>query len=160
PEKVDMCISNVFGAIGSSEGAIHILNNARRFLTADGVFIPQRCITKIAAVCLPDALRENPGFSEVPEYYATKIFEKIGYEFDVRLCVKNFPKSHIISNIETFEDLDFRNGNKIEQNYEHEIDFVVNKNAKLSGFLLWINIHTIENEVIDVLEHEHSWLPV
>src|SRR5262249_3107042 len=56
PEKVDVCVSELLGMIGSSEGVIPILNDARRFMKDDGVMIPSRCTTRIAVVSLPDDL--------------------------------------------------------------------------------------------------------
>ncbi|MCP4156398.1 MAG: AMP-binding protein, partial [bacterium] len=42
----------------------------------------------------------------------------------------------------------------------HRIQFRIDKNAKLDGFLIWLTLHTIEGEVIDILENEYCWLPV
>ena len=36
----------------------------------------------------------------------------------------------------------------------------ISQNAELNGFLVWLNLHTVEGEVIDILEYEYSWLPV
>lgn len=47
PEKVDYCLSEIVGGTGGSEGAAKIINNARRM-------IPQRSLTKFAAITLPE----------------------------------------------------------------------------------------------------------
>src|SRR5262249_1256018 len=47
PEKVDVCVSELIGAIGNSEGAAVILNDARRFLKENGIMIPDRSTTHI-----------------------------------------------------------------------------------------------------------------
>jgi amino acid adenylation domain-containing protein len=158
PELADVCVSEIVGAIGGCEGAAVIINNARRFLKQDGIMIPQKSITKIAAACLPNELLHNPRFTNVSGYYVEKIFGQIGYPFDVRLCVKKFPKSNLISNVETFEELDFTTS--VETEYCNEVTFTISKSSKLDGFLVWLNLHTIEGEVIDILEHEYCWLPV
>ena len=72
PEKVDVCVSELLGMIGSSEGVAAILNNARRFLKDDGVMIPQRSTTKIAAVSLPEELAVRPKFTELSGYYTAR----------------------------------------------------------------------------------------
>src|SRR5262249_58783726 len=100
------------GSIGGCEGAGKILNDARRFLKssgegAGGVMIPCRSTTMIAAARLPERLRSKPRFSVASGYYAEKIFEQLGYRFDLRLCVKNFPIDHVISWEAVFEDMDF-----------------------------------------------------
>ncbi|MDQ3174817.1 MAG: AMP-binding protein, partial [Acidobacteriota bacterium] len=158
PEKADVCVSEIIGTIGSSEGTAPILNDARRFLKEGGAMIPRRCLTKIAAVRLPDEISREAGFTELSGPYAEKVFEKLGYKFDVRLCIKNFPKSHIVSNVETFEDLDFTG--YTEPEYNREVSFTFSQDTRLDGFLLWLNLHTIESEMIDTLEDKYSWLPV
>ncbi|MBA3439856.1 MAG: amino acid adenylation domain-containing protein, partial [Pyrinomonadaceae bacterium] len=158
PEKADVCVSEIIGTIGSSEGTAPILNDARRLLKGNGKMIPQRCLTKIAAVRLPDEISVNPAFTEQTAYYTEKVFEQVGHKFDVRLCVKNFPLSNLLSNAQVFEDLDFTGHTAPE--YEREVSFTINRDNRFDGFLLWINLHTAEGEVIDNLEDEYSWLPV
>jgi amino acid adenylation domain-containing protein len=158
PEKVDVCVSEIVGAIGGSEGAVPILNNARRFLKEGGQMIPQRSITRIAAVSFPDELLHNLGFTDTPGYYLEKIFEQVGYRFDLRLCVKNFPQANLLSNIETFERLDF--ADYINPEYRRDVNFTIRKHGRLDGFLVWLNLHTTEGETIDILERQHCWLPV
>ncbi|MEH1980803.1 TubC N-terminal docking domain-related protein [Nostoc sp.] len=158
PELADVCVSEIVGSIGGVEGAAVILNNARRFLKEDGVMIPTRSINKIAGVSLPDEFLQNPGFTEIPAYYTRKIFEQVGYPFDLRLCLRHFSKSSIISTSSTFEDLDF--AGIVEPEYSHEGNLTILKYSRLDGFVVWLNLHTIEGEVIDVLEHEYCWLPV
>src|SRR5262249_16252407 len=46
PEKVDVCVSELIGTIGSSEGVIDLLNDARRFLKPSGLMLPTGCITR------------------------------------------------------------------------------------------------------------------
>jgi hypothetical protein len=77
----------LIGTIGSSEGVIPVLNDARKFLGPGGEMIPYRCATKIAAVSLPDNLVAAPEFSEIPKYYAEKIFQQMGRRFDVQVFV-------------------------------------------------------------------------
>ncbi|MFC2140931.1 amino acid adenylation domain-containing protein [Acidobacteriota bacterium] len=158
PEKVDICLANQCGTIGSSEGAIALHNSARRFLKEDGVVIPDRCTTKIAAISLPGPLHENPGFTELPGSYVKKIFAKSGERFDLRLCLKNFPKSNIISNSDVFEHLDFQG--HIEEENTGKINLEITKDAKIDGFILWLNLYTAGDEVIDTLAEEYVWLPL
>ena len=76
PEPVDICVSEIIGTIGGSEGAGVILNNAKRFLKPGGVMIPERSVTRIAAACLPDALYKTPCFGELGSYYVDKVLYK------------------------------------------------------------------------------------
>jgi len=158
PEKVDLCLSQIIGNIASSEGAIHILNHARRFLKEGGVMIPAACQTKIAAVQLPEEIHKNPGFSEISKIYPDKLFNAFGYKFDFRVCLKNFPQSGIRSNVETFENLDFSGIVPLENT--RNVNFTLRGNARIDGFLLWINLYTMEGEVIDTSENKYVWSPV
>ena len=158
PELADVCVSEIVGPIGGCEGAALLINNARRFLKPDGVMLPAQSVTKIAAATMPDSLLKNPGFNEVPGSYVSKIFNEVGRPFDLRLCVKNFDSTHLISSAAVFEDLDFNKPLPLEET--HSIEMVVEKDARLDGFLVWLNLHTIAGEVINILEYEYCWLPV
>nr|QEO74619.1 AMP-dependent synthetase and ligase [uncultured bacterium] len=158
PERADVCVSEIIGTIGSSEGTVPVLNDARRFLTEDGINIPQRCLTKIAAVELPDENMRAPRLEGLPGSYAEKVFEHVGHRFDVRLCLKNFSEEILISDAGLFEDLDFTG--HVNLSSEREVTLTVRRDARLDGLLLWINLHTCEGAVIDTLAGDYSWLPV
>jgi amino acid adenylation domain-containing protein len=163
PEPADLCVSELVGPIASLEGAVPILNAARRFLKPDGILVPLRCMTKIAAVSLPAELRSNPVFGDTPRYYAQKIFEHVGRRFDLRLCVRNLPPSSLLSTAGVFEDLDFGNsssGVPLEPEYSHQIDLVIQRQGWMDGFLLWLNLVAAAGIEIDILQNEHCWLPV
>jgi SAM-dependent methyltransferase/acyl carrier protein len=158
PEKVDVCVSELIGMIGSSEGAAVILNNARRFLKDGGVMIPQRCATRIAAARLPDLLADEPAFGELSGHYVEEIFRTVGYPFDVRVCIKNFPVEHVLSDSALFEELDF--SGYVAPEYESCVRLCITRGGRLDGFLLWLNLHTCHEELIDSLHGQYNWLPV
>jgi amino acid adenylation domain-containing protein len=158
PELADVCVSEIVGPIGGCEGAAVILNNVRRLLKTDGVMIPQRSVTKIAAARLPEELLESLAFTETSGHYTNQIFHQVGYPFDLRLCIKKFPQSHLISNSAIFENLDFTG--HIETEYTYPVNFTINQDSRWDGFLVWLNLHTMAGEVIDIIEHEYCWLPV
>jgi len=158
PEHADICVSEIIGTIGGSEGVATVLNDARRFLKPGGVMIPQRCVTKIAAVRLDDDVLSNPSFADLPRYYVDRVFEQMGHELDVRLCLKNFDPENLISNPEIFEELDFID--VAQQEFKRPVNFKITKDSRLDGFLLWINLETAEGELIDTLAESYSWLPV
>ena len=158
PEQADVCVSEIVEAIGGAEGAAVIINGVRRLLKDDAVIIPERSVTKVAAVSLPDEINADPRFTEVSAHYAERIFEQVGHRFDLRLCVKNFPPSNLISDCGVFEDLDF--GGYVEPEYSREIRLTIDRDARLDGFLVWLNLHTVRGEVIDILDGRYSWFPV
>ena len=158
PEKVDVCVSELVGAIGSMEGVIPILNDAFRFLNEGGVMIPWRSVSRIAPVTLPDALLAEPGFHELPGHYVHEIFAQVGHPFDLRLCVKNLSPAHLLAEPGIFEDLVFTG--PLSAEYAHPSTFRVNRSGRLDGLLIWLVLHTIEGETIDVLANAHCWLPI
>ncbi|MBP7336113.1 type I polyketide synthase [Niveispirillum sp.] len=158
PEPADVCVSEIVGPIGGCEGAAVIINDAHRLLRPGGIMIPVRSTTKIAVARLPDAIRLNPGFHRVPGSYTAKIFDQIGHPFDLRVCIKKFPHDHVLSSADIFEDLDFSRPIRLEDSHAIRLD--IDKASRFDGFLVWLNLHTIDGEVIDILEQEHSWLPV
>lgn len=158
PEPADVCLSNLIGNIGSSDGVAPILNDARRYLKQDAVFMPRRCTTRIAAVCLPDELSNEPRLEKIPGHYTEQLFRQVGREYDFKLCVRNFPSSQVISNVEVFEDLDFTGD--VEPETTGEATFTITKNSRFDGFLLWTEVATIDGVVVDSLAHQRGWLPV
>jgi acyl transferase domain-containing protein/acyl-CoA synthetase (AMP-forming)/AMP-acid ligase II len=158
PELADVCVSEIVGPIGGCEGAAVLINDSRRFLKPGGLMIPGRSVTKIAAATFPESLLRHPGFNDVPGSYVPRIFEEIGRPFDLRLCIKNFDSSQVISSAAVFEDLDYNQPIALEDT--HAIDLQIDRDARLDGFVVWLNLHTIEGEVINTLQYEYCWLPV
>ncbi|BAY78314.1 amino acid adenylation domain-containing protein [Nostoc linckia NIES-25] len=158
PELADVCVSEIVGAIGGSEGAAVIINNARRFLKPGGLMIPERSMTKMAAVTLPDEILHNLKFAATPAHYTRKIFEEVGYPFDLRVCIKKFPQVNVISTVDVLEDLNFNE--YISPELSHKIELKIQKNGRMDGFLVWLNLHTIAGQQIDILENEYCWIPV
>nr|QEO74617.1 condensation domain-containing protein [uncultured bacterium] len=158
PEKADVSVSEVVETIGGAQGAAHIINKSRGLLKDDAVIIPERSVTKIAAVSLPDELLQNPSFTSTAAHYVEQIFAQTGYKFDLRLCIKNFPSSHIVSTSGVFEDLDFQQN--AEQNFCRHEELVITQNGTVNGFLLWLNLFTAADEVIDIMQGKSSWFPV
>ncbi|HEY5741205.1 MAG TPA: amino acid adenylation domain-containing protein, partial [Terrimicrobiaceae bacterium] len=158
PESVDVCTEGIIGNIGSSDGIIPIMNDARRWFSPNAIAIPNRCTTYFAAVELPNSLHETPSFGPLPRKYAESIFAQAGHRFDVRLCVSNFPASNIISKAESFEDLDF--SGPINPEEDGEALLTITKDGRFDGFLLWTKVTTAPGVAIDYLENQRAWLPV
>ena len=158
PEPADICLSEVIGTIGGSEGAAAILKNARRFLKNKGEMIPDKCITKIAAVQLPSSLHQSPAFSRMSSQYVETLYRYSGHPFDFRICIDNFPISNVISSDGIFENLDF--SGRIETEGQSNVELVVSKDGRMDGFLLWLNLYTCPGVLIDNLVNRHCWAPV
>jgi amino acid adenylation domain-containing protein len=158
PEPADVCVSELIGMIGSSEGAVPILNDAWRLLKMDATMIPHRCVTKFAPFMLPENLASSPRFTGLPRLYTKKVFSKVGHPFDLRVCIKNCPPENLLAEPMVFEDLDFRRPS--DPNTTSESTFTVSADARLDGFLFWLNLYPDESDMVDSLVDRLSWLPV
>ncbi|MGA2838336.1 MAG: phosphopantetheine-binding protein, partial [Acidimicrobiales bacterium] len=158
PEPVDVCVSEIVGAIGGSEGAALILNDAWRLMTSDGVQIPSRSLTAFAAVTLPDRLVASPAFSPATAPYVERVFEQVGHRFDLRLCLKGLDYGDLVSDVGTFEDLRFTGLVAPEERHTEEL--TIERGCRLDGLLLWLRLETCPGEWIDALAEPLCWLPV
>ena len=158
PERVDVCVSELIGTIGSLEGVVPILNDARRFLHDGGRMIPRRSRTLIAVASLPPGLAEGPAWNETTGHYTQRIFERAGRSFDLRVCVKNLPRACLFSNEAVFEDLDF--SGPLACRWEGDCEFTIHQTGRIHGFVLWLVLQPDEREVINSLVDATSWLPI
>lgn len=158
PEKVDVCVSEIVGNIGGSEGAAVIIDRVRRLLKDGGRMIPGRAVTRVAAVTLPRDVVEEPSFAPVAAPYVEKIFHHVGRPFDLRLCLDNFSREWLISDADVFEDLDFNAPAVLSS--RHGIRLTISRNERLQGLALWLELHTDEENRLDVMDGGHCWLPV
>ena len=158
PELAEVCVSEIFGAIGGAEGSGVILNNIGHLLTPQAVVVPRRSLTKIVAVRLPDELQERPAFTEVSSQYVSQVFAQVGAPFDLRLCIMNFPLSHLISDGEIFEDLHYTGQAEVE--YNRQVRLTITQRTRLDGFLLWLILDLAPGQTLDILQGRYSWLPV
>jgi predicted RNA methylase len=160
PERADICVSALVGSVGSLEGAVPILNAVRdKLLKPEGIMIPQRSVTHIAAVTLPESLRSYETFGILPARYVKRIFDSVGFVFDLRLCIRNFPKSLILSSAGIFEDLRFE-GNEDASYSPRDIVLEVQQSGRFDGFLLWLDMSLIDGISINILGYQHSLLPL
>lgn len=158
PEAVDVGVSALIGAIGGSAAAAHLMSDARRLLMPVGKMIPERSLTQLAAVTVPESLMQRPMFGEQARLSVQKIFDQVGHRYDLRLCLRGLTRRDLISNVDVLEDLDFQQ--QILQETTHSIRLVMDRDATLHGLLAWLRLFTAGEEVIDILDHEHCWLPV
>jgi amino acid adenylation domain-containing protein len=158
PEPADVCVSDVIGVIGNSEGAVTLLNDARRFLKPGGRMVPERCVTRVAGVELPEEFFHDLGFSELSASYVTRLFEQAGRPFDLRLCVDHLDHANLLSDHCVFEDIGFHTPGQPE--FTRSIRLTIERDGRLDGLLLWLNLFTGAGEVLDSLAEVTNWLPV
>lgn len=157
-EPIDVCVQAVIGNIGSSDGIVSIMNDARHLFADPMVPIPVTCTTQFAPVFLPPEFMEQPRFPEVAAHYVRQLFAQKGRSFDVRLCVRNLPLSNLVAQPQAFEHLDFRH--RIVPEYQGSTRFNVEKDGLFDGFLLWIDVAAMDGHRVDHGAYQQAWLPV
>ncbi|MGI9329657.1 MAG: amino acid adenylation domain-containing protein [Gammaproteobacteria bacterium] len=157
PERIELSTQGIIGNIGSADGIIPIWNAARAQFAPDCIPVPSRCRTLIAPAELPELLATRPVFSRLARDYAERVFAQQGGEFDIRLCVRNFPADGVLAEPAEFEDLDFSAA--LTPASTGEAGFTVARAGRLDGFLLWTVIETDGEPVVDYLQQQQAWLP-
>ena len=148
PEKIEVCVSQLIGIIGSAEGVIPILNAVRhKHLKPEGVMLPTLAKTYIVGIELPSEVVTNPQFSQVSGHYVDEIFKKIGRPFNLRLGLLNFSNDFIISNQTEFEVLNFNEF--IEINSKNRVTLNIVKSGCLNAFALWSELFLDEKIILD-----------
>jgi amino acid adenylation domain-containing protein len=157
PEPADVCISEIVGNIGGSEGAARIINRARRLLRDGSQMLPRRSLTLVAGLALPET-ELAPGFDPQAADYVDAIFQEVGRPFDLRLCVRHLPADAIVTSAAPLEDLDFTA--PLAEQSEHTIALTATRAATLTGFVAWLRLFVDDDNVLDTIAAPGSWLPV
>jgi len=158
PQPAELCTQGIIGNIGSADGIAPIWNRVRAQLAGHCAAVPARCTTRIAAVELPEALRERPALAPLAAEYVQRIFAAEGRAFDLRLCVRNLPPGQLLSASEVFEELDFSAA--LPESVHGAATFTLQRAGRFDGFLLWTVVTLADGVELDYLEHQHAWLPV
>lgn len=157
PELADYCISEIVGGIGGSEGAAVLLEHTRRLLKDGSHMIPSRTLTRMAACELTP--EDHAGaFPTIAGHYVDQIFDQVGYAFDLRLCLKNYPVEKLLSNADVFEDLDYTQPMNFDDSHQIRLEF--HKEGRFTGFLVWLVLYSDPETEFDVLYNQKSWLPL
>ncbi|OZM72907.1 SAM-dependent methyltransferase [Amycolatopsis antarctica] len=161
PEPIDLCVSEIIGTLGGSEGAASVLSAARRdFMAPGGAFIPQWSATTVGAVDLsvpvPDLQMCLDGDTAK---YLEKIFEHVGRPFDVRMCLPGLRIEDLISTRATVEELTF--ADEIPMDGKDQRELVITRDRTLHGFMIGMLLRIDDVEpLIDSTAQASSWIPV
>ena len=160
PEKADVCISEIIGCIGNSEGVARYLNDAKRFLKPNGIMIPAGCLTLLSPGFKPEVTYWDDFLEEVLQDYQRNISKKLGKEFKItRYYIHNFPKSNLIGSPQSFEEMWF-NDEVIAEEFDKTLTFPVEKSSPFDGLVLWIKLYVDSEAVLDTLNQTTSWEPL
>lgn len=169
PERADLCIAEVVGCIGGSEGIVAVLADAhRRHLAPSASVIPSAVRTLAGAVCLTDLFGADrfgadpfsPGVAMPAMFapYLETVFRQAGQPFDIRLLVGGVDTATLMSTTGVLEDLRFD-----EQSYVQggDLRLDITRSGHIDGLLAWIELTVAPGDTgVDCLAEDTNWLPV
>ncbi|MBN9384021.1 MAG: amino acid adenylation domain-containing protein, partial [Chitinophagaceae bacterium] len=156
PEPIDVIVSAVAGNIASSDGCIRMMTELRTRFGRSIVFIPDRYLTRIAAVELPETIYEA-GFSELSAHHIRAVREKYGFATGIRMCIRHFSAEYILSSAAVAEEITY--ASPCPEFEDRHVVLDIHKAGFFHGLLLWINVFSADELVIDSLKKTHH-LPV
>jgi amino acid adenylation domain-containing protein len=141
-DAIDICITDFLGDIGGAKGLEACLQKLRPVIRPGAIFYPQRFVTQLSAVELPESLIEHAEFDDLRSEHVRQIFSAAGYPFDLRVRVHQLPAESLISGQSVFEQIDCRDLHSgVTQATEQGIDLTINRNAVLCGFFLNLELY-------------------
>ncbi|MBB5939797.1 50S ribosomal protein L11 methyltransferase [Streptomyces zagrosensis] len=167
PEPVDLCVSEIIGTLGGSEGAGAVLRDARqRLVKPGGLFIPHRSATTAVAFDIGRASAgAPPGFPLFTLRYLEEVFAGTGHPFDLRVCLVGpqdnpaMRKESYLSTTTEVEPLEFNGDLRPEGVDRAEVAFT--RAGRFHGLALGMRLWVAEDdEPLDSLVQASSWTPV
>ncbi len=158
-ERADLCVAEVVGCIGGSEGMARVIEDARERLLSPGAqVVPHRVRTLAATVCLADLMPDGPGVAESVVPYVRSVFRAADSFFDLRMCVGGIGYDAIRSTTGDVEDLRFNDG---DHRQSGELRLTATRPGGVDGLLLWLDLQGRHGgEHLDTLATQTNWLPV
>lgn len=159
PERADVCIAEIVGCIGGSEGIAAVLADAaRRHLTPTASIIPAAVRTLAGAVSLLDLAGGDVAMPDVFAPYVGAVFRQAGAPFDLRLYVGGVGPAALASTTGAFEDLRFTERSCVQGG---ELRLQITRSGRIDGLLAWIELAVSPDDaVLDSLAEDTNWLPV
>jgi hypothetical protein len=149
PECCEVLVHSLIGDIGSSEGMIGFVEDAkRRLLTTDAIHIPQRCITCVV-------LAEDPKL-RLAEWVLSygmrglRPFEGLSF-----VWFFGFPHAAALSEPQVFEDIVFRDAPQLRTNTRLVIE--IKRDGELRGVCFFIRLSVSETRVVDTWASTTAW---
>ncbi|HEU4797225.1 MAG TPA: phosphopantetheine-binding protein, partial [Pyrinomonadaceae bacterium] len=136
---IDLCVCDLVGDIGGSKGLEKLLHQLRNAIDAKTIVYPQRCVTYLTAVELPQSLIEQPELHGAYFEDARRIFAASGYPFDLRVRVHQLPDESLISQESVFEQIACSELQSDAAN-ENQFALTISRDAILSGFALTLRV--------------------
>ncbi len=159
PERADMCIAELVGAIGGAEGIAEALDDARkRHLTPGAVVVPHRVRTPIAAVGAGELLGGEPVLHPDAAPYVGEVLRSVDSVFDLRMCLNGLAESDLMTTAGVLEDLDLGMNT---QDHASRTTLQVTRSGAIDSCVLWLQLQCApDQKFLDSLVTVTNWMPV
>ena len=149
PERCEVLVHDLVGDIGSSEGMVRFVADARqRLLARDAVHIPHRCTTYVV-------LAEDPKLSLAETALSFLLREFKPFEQLEFVRFFGFPHAAALSDPLIFEDIQLSQAP--DPPTGRKLAFEIERDGVLRGICLFIRLHLSEADIIDTWESQTSW---
>jgi len=149
PERCDVLVHSLVGDIGSSEGMIGFIEDAkRRLLTPDAVHIPQRSKTYVV-------LAEDPKLRLAERALSYGMRGLRPFEALSFVWFYGFPHPAALSEPHVFEDFVFREAPQLHTNTRRVIE--IERDGQLRGVCFFIRLYVSETRVVDSWASQTAW---
>lgn len=149
PERCEVLVHDLVGDIGSSEGMVQFVEDAkRRLLVPDAIHIPERCTTYAV-------LAEEPQLHPAEWTLSYVIRECQAYDGLAFVRFFGFPPRAALSEPQVFEDIVFREPPPLENH--RRLLLPVERDGDLRGVLLFIRLHFGAGRVVDTWASQTTW---
>jgi hypothetical protein len=149
PERCEVLVHDLVGDIGSSEGMIPFVEDAkRRLLNADAIHIPRRCTTYAVLV-------EDPKLSAAEWMFSYGMRGLQGFEGLSFVRFFGFPQAAALSEPQVFEDIVF--DGPVELQRDARLIMEIERDGELRGVLLFIRLGFGGTRVVDTWTSQTTW---
>jgi len=156
PEPVDYVVSALAGNIASSDGCIPVINAIKENVGDQVKFVPNIYKTWMAGVEMPSYLKIKEQ-SQVSRYYSDLVFESYQQNIELRSCLRYFSMDQIVTDFSIVEEIRYED--KIEENCLSKQLLILQRDADMTGLVLWIQVLVDDILMIDSSLPTHH-LPV
>jgi type I protein arginine methyltransferase len=159
PERGDMCIAELVGAIGGAEGIGDAVADAwRRHLRPGAVVVPSRVRTRVAALGARDLLGGPPAVHPDIAPYIGEVLRSVDSVFDLRMCLTGLSGADLLTTAGLLEDLDL--GANV-QTHPGQLRLRVTRPGAIDSGVAWLELQCApEQEYLDSLATVTNWMPV
>ncbi|MFD7921584.1 methyltransferase domain-containing protein [Streptomyces sp. NPDC059740] len=159
PERGDMCVVELVGAIGGAEGIADAVADAwKRHLRPGAVVVPNRVRTRVAALGARRLLGGEPALHPDVVPYLGEVLRSVGSVFDLRMCLTGLTAADLMTTSDLLEDLDLAAD---RQHHARRLRLEVTRPGAIDSGVLWLELQcAADQEVLDSLETVTNWMPV